>query len=226
MFLGGMKIGAARRWIVAIGLVALCVWSALNLGVGTVEAQAHGLGHLPDASQHTLLQSSGTFLYFFPAVSVEMVCPTTPLQPVDWDPRLGRGPNALPRLENVRLIAASVAQCQRFWRVVKVKFEDIDESGNDHTIYVMIVDENGNRVSGQKLLVTSDSTGEVFPDQPVEKDADDTCSCNYSYPMFGDGYNVQIVGGLPSDEVAGMIMPLRRHVNYKITFQLTINPRE
>ncbi len=185
-----------------------------------------GLGNLPDAVKHTLHQSSDTFLYFFPAVSVNLPCPTTPLQPVDWDPRLGQGPDALPHLENVRLIPASVAQCQRFWRGVKVKFEDMYESGNDHTIYVKILDENGNRVSGQELQVTSDTTGEIFPDQPIEKNADDTCDCNFSYPMFGDGYNVQIARGLPSDEVAGMIMPLNRHVNYRITFQLTVNPRE
>ena len=78
---------------------------------------------------------------------------------------------------------------------------------------------------GWQLQVTSDTTGEEFADQPVEKNADDTCACNFSYPMFGDGYNIQIVGDLPSDQVAGMVMPLSQHVNYRITFQLTINPQ-
>lgn len=220
-----MKLVPAKRWIAAIGLVALCGWSASNLRVGTAEAQVQVLGHLSYASQHTSFPLSETYVYFLPAVSVHLPCPTSPLQSVDWDPRLGQGPDALPHLENVRLIQVSVAQCQRFWRVVKVKFENIDESGNDHSIYIKILDGNGNRVSGEQLQVTSDTSGEVFPDQPVEKDSDDICDCNFSYPMFGDGYNVQIVGGLPSDKVAGMIMPLRRHVNYRITFQLTVNPQ-
>ena len=107
---------------------------------------------------------------------------------------------------------------------MKVKFENIDESGNDHTIYVKILDENGKRVDGQKLAVTSDTSGETFPDQPGEKSADDMCDCNYSYPLYGDGYDVQIIGDLPSDKVAGMIMPMRRHVNYKITYQRVTNP--
>jgi CRP-like cAMP-binding protein len=147
-----------------------------------------------------------------------------PLPPVEWDPRLGTGPQVLPHLENVRLIPAQVGHGQKFWRAVKVKFENIDESGSDHTIYVKILDESGKRVDGKKLQVTSDTSGEVFPDQPTEKSADDMCDCNFNYPMYGDGYDVQIIDGLPSDKVGGMVMPMRRHVNYKITFQLSTNP--
>ena len=146
------------------------------------------------------------------------------LPPVDWDPRLGNGPQVLPRLENVRLVPATVAHGQKFWRVTRVKFENIDESGSDHTIYVKILDENGKRIEGKKLAVTSDTTGELYPDQPTEKSATDMCDCNFNYPMYGDGYDVQVIDGIPSDKVAGMIMPLRRHVNYKITYQLVTNP--
>ena len=131
----------------------------------------------------------------------------------------------LAHLENVRLIAATgLAHGQKYWRVTRVKFENIDESGSDHTIYVKILDENGKRVEGKNLQVTSDTGGGVFPDQPTEKSASDICDCNFNYPMYGDGYNVQVVGDLPSDKVAGMIMPLKRHVNFKITYQLSTNP--
>ncbi len=150
--------------------------------------------------------------------------PLPTLPPVEWDPRLGNGPQALPHLENVRLIPAQVAHGQKFWRVIRVKFENIDESGNDHTIYVKILGEDGKRVDGIKLQVTSDTTGEAFPDQPTEKSASDLCDCNYNYPLYGDGYDVQIIDQYPSDKVAGMIMPLRRHVNYRITYQLVTNP--
>ena len=150
--------------------------------------------------------------------------PVATLPPIDWDPRLGNGPKVLPHLENVRLIPAQVAHGQKFWRVIKVKFENIDESGNDHTIYIKILGEDGKRVDGKKLQVTSDTTGELFPDQPVEKSEGDMCDCNFSYPLYGDGYDVQIIDQYASDKVAGMIMPLRRHVNYKITYQLVTNP--
>ena len=160
-----------------------------------------------------------------PAAAAAPPTPSVPaLPPIEWDPRLGNGPQVLPRLENVRLIPATVARGQKFWRVTRVKFENIDESGSDHTIYVKIQDANGKRMDGVKIAVTSDTSGELFPDQPTEKSASDMCDCNYNYPMYGDGYDVQIVDGTPSDKVAGMIMPLRRHVNYKITFQLVTNP--
>ena len=158
-------------------------------------------------------------------VAAAPAAPAIPaLPPIEWDPRLGSGAQVLPHLENVRIIPAQVAHGQKFWRAVKVKFENIDESGSDHTIYVKIVDEKGARVDGKKLQVTSDTSGEVYPDQPNEKSADDMCDCNYNYPMYGDGYDVQIIDSIPSDKVGGMVMPMRRHVNYKITFQLTTNP--
>ena len=156
------------------------------------------------------------------AVAAAPVVP--PLPPIEWDPRLGSGTQVLPHLENVRVVPAQVGHGQKFWRAVKVKFENIDESGSDHTIYIKILDETGKRVSGKKLQVTSDTSGEVYPDQPTEKSADDMCDCNFNYPMYGDGYDVQIIDGIPSDKVGGMVMPMRRHVNYKITFQLVTNP--
>jgi hypothetical protein len=42
--------------------------------------------------------------------------------------------------------------------------------------------------------------------------------------MYGDRYAVHIDGALPSDMVTGMIMPMRRHVNYRVTFQRVVNP--
>jgi len=112
--------------------------------------------------------------------------------------------------------------CQSFWRVVKVKFENIDESGNDHSIYVKLIDENGNRVTGKRVHVTGEKTGDL--PAPDEKPAGDPCNCNFSIGMWGDTYNVRIDDTIPSDTMAGMLMPMRRHVNYRITFQRVANP--
>lgn len=147
--------------------------------------------------------------------------PKPTLPPIFWDERLGTGPKALPRLESVRLIPVTVASGQKFWRVISVKFEDVAESGSDHTIYVKVLDENGKRVDGKKLRLTSDGG---LSELLAEKPDGDLCNCNFNYPMFGDGYAVQIEDQYPSDKVAGMRMPLNQHVNYRVTFQLTTMP--
>lgn len=158
-----------------------------------------------------------------PTQLVAMVAPTAAptLPPIEMDPRLGSGPQVLPHLDSVQVTPANVAHGQKFWRAVKVKFEDITESGNDHTIYVKLIDENGKRVEGRKVHLTSVGGLSEFPD---EKPAGDLCDCNYNYPMYGDGYAFNVEDGLPSDKVSGMIMPMRRHVNYRITFQLVTMP--
>lgn len=138
------------------------------------------------------------------------------------DPRLGNGPQVLPHLEGVRVIdAPNVGHGQKFWRVTSLKFEDITEANNDHTIYVKIFDESGKRTEANIKW-----WGEGSGDQPPQdqKKADDICDCNYGLFMFGDGYGVKIDDKYPSDQAVGMIMPMRRHVNYKVQFQLTTNP--
>ncbi len=156
-----------------------------------------------------------------PVAPVVAAKPVPTLPPRYVDPRLGTGPQVLPHLDKVRIIPATVASGQKFWRVTSLKFEDITESGNDHTIYVKIFDENGKRTEA-KVKWWGEGSG-TLPD-PEQKKADDICDCNYGLFMFGDGYGVQIVDQYPSDQVVGMIMPMRRHVNYRIEFRLTTNP--
>ena len=143
------------------------------------------------------------------------------LPPIYWDQRIGNGNQVLAHLESVKLEPAAVAHGQKFWRAISVKFEDISESGNDHTIYVKVLGEDGKRVDGKKAHLTSVGGLSEYPD---EKPANDLCDCNYNYPMYGDGYGFNIEDQFPSDKVSGMIMPMRRHVNYRVTFQLTTNP--
>ncbi len=144
-----------------------------------------------------------------------------PLPPAYWDKRIGNGPEHLNLMDSVQLSPAKVGSGQKWWRAVSVKFEDINESGNDHTIYVKVVDETNKRVEGKKAHLTSTGGLSEYPD---EKPASDLCDCNYNYPMYGDGYAFEVEDQYPSDKVSGMIMPMRRHVNYRLTFQLTTMP--
>ncbi|MEW5720408.1 MAG: cyclic nucleotide-binding domain-containing protein, partial [Chloroflexota bacterium] len=155
-----------------------------------------------------------------PAPAVAAPVPTLP--PAEIDPRLVPGSGKdLPHVNQFKLTPATVARGQKFWRITKVVFEDISESGNDHTIYVMIKDESGKRAEA-KLKWWGEGSGDL-PDQP-QKSADDMCQCNYGLFMYGDGYGIKIVDQYPSDQATGMIMPMKRHVNYRVYYQLTTMP--
>lgn len=152
-----------------------------------------------------------------------VAAPAAPaLPPPEVDPRLVPGSGKdLPHINNFKIIPATVARGQKFWRITKVVFEDIAESGNGHSIYVMLRDESGKRTEA-KVKWWGENTGEM-PDDP-QKSADDVCNCNYALFMYGDGYGVKVADQYPSDQATGMIMPMKRHVNYRIWYQLTMMP--
>ncbi len=201
----------------ALMVTALIIWLAPNAGREPTAAAAFSSHHPPAASSQPSVMASAAFKLYVPIVSrQEPPPPPGSLPPIYWDPRLG--PGGLSGLENVRIIPATVGHSQKFWRVVSVVFQDWYESGNDHTIYVKTVDEYGNRLTGKQAHFTGAFSG--ISEYPSEKPAGDLCDCNYDFPMFGDAYAAEIVAdGYPSDQMAGMIMPENRHVNYRITFQ-------
>lgn len=155
-----------------------------------------------------------------PAAVAAAPAPTLP--PPEVDPRLVRGSGKdLPHVNNFKIIPATVARGQKFWRITKVVFEDVAESGNGHSIYVMLRDENGKRTEA-KVKWWGEGSGDM-PDDP-QKSADDVCNCNYALFMYGDGYGIRVADQYPSDQATGMIMPMKRHVNYRIWYQLTTMP--
>jgi hypothetical protein len=162
------------------------------------------------------------------AVQPNLAAPAAiqPLPPREWDSRLG--PGGLSLLQQIGVTDATVATGQPFWRLVRMKFEDAgQESGNDHTIYVKLVDENGNRVDDKVIVVQWDQSGAVETQRlsiADQKPKGDYCDCNYNWPMYGAAYRVKIDDDIPSDQAYGMIMPEHRHVNYRLTFQRVVMP--
>lgn len=174
-----------------------------------------------------------------PAVPVKVEPPTAeaapvvaqaaavkPLPPVEWDSRLG--PTGLSHLQQVDYDRVTVPSGQEFWKLVKMKFDDAgQESGNDHTIYVTLLDEEGKRVDDKVIEVSWDESGAV---QAVrmsitdQKPKGDYCECNYNWPMYGAAYRVKVADSIPSERAYGMYMPGHRHVNYRITFQRVVQP--
>ena len=163
-----------------------------------------------------------------PAPVVAVAAAATPvpaLPPIYMDPRLG--PNGTdkvtyPDLDGVHIVPATVAHGQKFWRAVSVKFEGLGESGNNHNVYVKMLDESGKRAQGIKV------NGNVNPEKPT----DDICDCNYVIDVYSGGApDVSVQDQYPSDMVSGMclcgikdVMRGHAHVNFKITFQLVTNP--
>jgi hypothetical protein len=159
-----------------------------------------------------------------PTQSAPPAEPRPALVPVQWDSRLG--PGGLPLLGNIGIDNAPVQSGQAFWRVTKVQFEDYNESNMNHNIYVTILDENGKRLEDQTIVIQYDDGGLKTERKGIgdQKPNGDYCNCNYDYPMYGAAYTVWIDGNTPSDKVHGMIMPMHRHVNYRVWFQRVVMP--
>ncbi len=161
-----------------------------------------------------------------PPPAVAAAAAPAALPPRVWDKRLG--PGGLPLLTQIGVKDAAVQPGQSFYRLTKMVFQDAGaESGNDHTIYITILDENGVRDEKQTVLITWEQGGAIEEqrlDQADQKPAGDYCNCNYNWPMYGAAYRARIDGTVASEEVYGMIMPEKRHVNYLLTFQKVVRP--
>lgn len=134
-------------------------------------------------------------------------------KPPIWDERLDE--------LNIRVEPAPARSGQTYWKVVRADFENPQEGGGRHHIYIEVLDENGERLVGQQVEVfwPDGSTIVVTEDKPAPEYA-------ANFPMYSDlgGYSVRIPGGL-SDTVTGMGLPWgRMHVVYKIIFQRTVKP--
>jgi hypothetical protein len=146
---------------------------------------------------------------------------SAPLTPLAWDARL----DAL----GITYIPAPVQPGQPFWRLIRADFWDEKERQGKHHIFVNVLDENGARIIGQKVIVE-------WPDERLPLITEDKPAPEYSanfpldvnhYPPWGTlGAFTVWVDGLPSDKVAGMgLPPKNKFVVYLLTFQRTIGGR-
>lgn len=110
---------------------------------------------------------------------------------------------------------------QQYWRLVKAYWQNKEESGNDHTIYINVLDENGARIVGQLVEIR-------WSEGALTVRTEDKPPYEYAanFPMYGTlgSYSVSIPG-LPSDTVVGMGMGTVEqphftiHTNFLLTFQ-------
>lgn len=135
-----------------------------------------------------------------------------------WDGRLSQ--------LGMNVADASVAPGQPYWRLIEAKWENEQEGGGKHHIFVEVIDEAGNRVVGAPITIlwSGGSASGVTEDKNPPDYA-------YNYPMYmaGNAYNAK-VEGLPSDIMQGMglgtpEMPFHTiHTNVKLIFQRTVAP--
>lgn len=218
--------GRVWFWIAVSGASLFLAWRLWSGAAGMVKAQSDFTSYLPYVAMQVTPTPTSPPVYYLPFIAVAppptiSPCGAPPLAPIYWDPRVGPY-GTLDHYETVRIVPAVVGHCDWFWRVVVVKLEDYYESGGNHNIYLKILDENGNRVYGTRAHLTSEWAG--LSEYPTEKEPGDMCDCNFDYPMYGDAYAFTIEDAYPSDQMAGMVMPLNQHVNYRIAFQRTLNP--
>jgi CRP-like cAMP-binding protein len=122
---------------------------------------------------------------------------------------------------NVGIQPANVQPGQSYWRLVKAYWQNKEESGNDHTIYVEVLDENGTRIVGQPVEIQ-------WQDGSLVVTTEDKPPYEYpaNFPMYGTlGSYLVRIGGLPSDAIVGLGMgtPERPdftiHTNFLLTFR-------
>jgi len=136
------------------------------------------------------------------------------LPPRQVDPRIA----AL----NVAIVEApNLKAGQQYWRLTELRWQDGNESGSDHTIYIEVLDQAGKRIVGQPVEVRwSDGSLTLF----IEDKPPPVYGGNF--PMYNTlgSYSVS-VPGLPSDSVVGLGMGTIEqpnftiHTNFFLTFK-------
>jgi hypothetical protein len=131
---------------------------------------------------------------------------------LEWDSRL----DAL----GVKLVRAQPATGETCYRLVKVKWFNEAESGGRHHIYADVLDEEGRRIIGQRVIVSysGQSISLATEDKPYPE-----LSCNMPmYAILGT-YRCQVEG--VSDVVTGLGMGSaeapghKLHTCFELTFQ-------
>ncbi|MBI3740281.1 MAG: LysM peptidoglycan-binding domain-containing protein, partial [Chloroflexi bacterium] len=128
---------------------------------------------------------------------------------IDWDPRLDA--------VNVRVEAARVEPGKKYWRLIRAEYKSPEEAGGKHQVTFLLRDENLRPCENHKVW-------QGWPEDKTDATTDARGEANIpiwaSYaPEKESGPYSAWVDGLASDRVAGMGLPLKRRVNFVLTWQ-------
>jgi len=117
---------------------------------------------------------------------------------------------------------ASVSQGQPYWRLVDARWADEGESEGRHSIYIDVLNADGCRALGQRVVVewASGSANLLVKDVPPPEYA-------VSFPMYNTlgSYSVRVLG-YPSDRINGLGLgtietpDFKVHTSFYVTFRL------
>ena len=146
--------------------------------------------------------------------------PTATVEPdVDWDPRLTQ--------RGASLQQAVVAPGQGYWKLVRARWYNEEESGNQQHILVDTLDVNGQRVAGLPVRVywEGGEAGITTEAKPGEEYA-----ANFALALPAPFYNAAPNDGSPADAVLGMGLGSLENpggfirASYGLTWRWTIKP--
>lgn len=128
-------------------------------------------------------------------------------KPPVWDSRLDD--------LQIDITPAGAQSGQSYWKVMAAEFQNDQEGGGRHHIFIEVLDESGERIVGQPIEVLwSNGSATVYTeDKPAPEFA-------ANFPMYGNlgGYSLRIPG--LSETVTGMGLPGgKQHVVYNVIFQ-------
>ncbi len=131
--------------------------------------------------------------------------PTPATPDLDLDPRLAQ-------LLGVAVNKANVSQGQNYWKLISAKYQDPDESGGNVNIVCFVQDEHGNPLPGARvtLRTSAGDTATQVTDGQGHCDHPMSAGSNFDPGRGERGPLTVFVEGLPSDNVNGMGLPLRR----------------
>jgi hypothetical protein len=154
-----------------------------------------------------------TFALFLPLVRV----PGVAIEERDWDPRLDQ--------RGAVLIPAVVSPGQGYWRLVRGRWYNTDESQGKHHIFVDTQDETGARQVDVQVLITWSSGAETLTTQAKPGEA---YAADFAMFSIAPSYKAQPAAGDPADAVEGMGLgeiddPGRgHHTSYGLVWRWTV----
>jgi len=143
-----------------------------------------------------------------------------PAAPDVWDERLDD--------LGIHYIESDAPPGTWYWKLVSAMYENEEEAGGKHHVFIKVLDENGQPLEGQKIWLawpTGNPTDSVqdFTKGPLDDYWGNLALFGGWCPFWPEGehgpYGAYVDG--PGDQVWGMGLPCNRHVCYRLIWQWT-----
>lgn len=147
----------------------------------------------PDGATATPTPTTSPTPTATPTLTATPTPTATTLSSVEWDPRLDQ--------RGASLQAAAVAPGQGYWKLVKARWYDEQESGNRQHILVDLLDENDQRAVGLPVRIDWEGGEATIT---TEAKPGEEYAANFALAVPAPFYNAAPNDGNPADAVLGM----------------------